>query len=142
MKSELGERPSELGMVILHVASALYIFIVLLYLWAFPFSWPFEPWYAGKDWFSWYELQGATVSVTAVFPFSVESVNDSCNVFSHRSNLDPFNQYSEEQIWDALERTHMKECVSMMHARKGQKPNQGGEKMMDVSLLATSPGSL
>lgn len=21
-------------------------------------------------------------------------------------------QYSEEQIWDALERTHMKECVS------------------------------
>jgi len=31
-----------------------------------------------------------------------------------RSNLDPFNQYSEEQIWDALERTHMKECVSIM----------------------------
>lgn len=31
-----------------------------------------------------------------------------------RSNLDPFNQYSEEQIWDALERTHMKECVSII----------------------------
>uniref|UniRef100_A0A8C2DVI9 ATP-binding cassette, sub-family C (CFTR/MRP), member 5 n=1 Tax=Cyprinus carpio TaxID=7962 RepID=A0A8C2DVI9_CYPCA len=31
-----------------------------------------------------------------------------------RSNLDPFNQYSEEQIWDALERTHMKECVSQL----------------------------
>uniref|UniRef100_A0A8B9BMI2 ATP-binding cassette sub-family C member 5 n=1 Tax=Anser brachyrhynchus TaxID=132585 RepID=A0A8B9BMI2_9AVES len=30
-----------------------------------------------------------------------------------RSNLDPFNQYSEEQIWDALERTHMKECLPM-----------------------------
>lgn len=29
-----------------------------------------------------------------------------------RSNLDPFNQYTEDQIWDALERTHMKECVS------------------------------
>uniref|UniRef100_A0A8D0WNG2 ATP-binding cassette sub-family C member 5 n=1 Tax=Sus scrofa TaxID=9823 RepID=A0A8D0WNG2_PIG len=28
-----------------------------------------------------------------------------------RSNLDPFNQYAEDQIWDALERTHMKECV-------------------------------
>jgi hypothetical protein len=26
--------------------------------------------------------------------------------------LDPFKQYTEEQIWDALERTHMKECVS------------------------------
>ena len=33
-------------------------------------------------------------------------------MFLPRSNLDPFNQYSEDQIWDALERTHMKECVS------------------------------
>ncbi|XP_037835575.1 multidrug resistance-associated protein 5 [Kryptolebias marmoratus] len=31
-----------------------------------------------------------------------------------RSNLDPFNQYSEEKIWDALERSHMKECVSQL----------------------------
>lgn len=30
-----------------------------------------------------------------------------------RSNLDPFNQYTEDQIWDSLERTHMKECVSV-----------------------------
>lgn len=29
-----------------------------------------------------------------------------------RSNLDPFNHYSEEKIWDALERSHMKESVS------------------------------
>jgi len=36
-------------------------------------------------------------------------------VFSNRSNLDPFKLYSEEQIWDALERTHMKECVSQTH---------------------------
>lgn len=33
-------------------------------------------------------------------------------MFLSRSNLDPFNQYTEDQIWDALERTHMKECVS------------------------------
>ena len=33
-------------------------------------------------------------------------------MFLIRSNLDPFNQYTEDQIWDALERTHMKECVS------------------------------
>uniref|UniRef100_A0A3Q1B0Y1 ATP-binding cassette sub-family C member 5 n=1 Tax=Amphiprion ocellaris TaxID=80972 RepID=A0A3Q1B0Y1_AMPOC len=31
-----------------------------------------------------------------------------------RSNLDPFNQYSEQQIWDALDRSHMKECVSQL----------------------------
>uniref|UniRef100_F6WVF1 ATP-binding cassette sub-family C member 5 n=1 Tax=Monodelphis domestica TaxID=13616 RepID=F6WVF1_MONDO len=30
------------------------------------------------------------------------------------SNLDPFSQYSEDQIWDALERTHMKECVAQL----------------------------
>lgn len=28
-----------------------------------------------------------------------------------RFNLDPTGQYSEEQIWDALERSHMKDCV-------------------------------
>ncbi|XP_063578437.1 ATP-binding cassette sub-family C member 5 isoform X4 [Pongo abelii] len=31
-----------------------------------------------------------------------------------RSNLDPFNQYTEDQIWDALERTHMKECILIL----------------------------
>ncbi|XP_051873220.1 ATP-binding cassette sub-family C member 5-like isoform X2 [Pristis pectinata] len=31
-----------------------------------------------------------------------------------RYNLDPFQQYSEEQVWDALERTHMKECLAFM----------------------------
>ncbi|KAH0624286.1 hypothetical protein JD844_007979 [Phrynosoma platyrhinos] len=36
-----------------------------------------------------------------------------------RSNLDPFTQYSEEQIWDALERTHMKDCVSTRTGSRG-----------------------
>lgn len=31
---------------------------------------------------------------------------------SHRSNLDPWDQYSDSQIWDALEKTHIKEMVS------------------------------
>ncbi|ETE64397.1 Multidrug resistance-associated protein 5, partial [Ophiophagus hannah] len=30
------------------------------------------------------------------------------------SNLDPFTQYSEEQIWEALERTHMKDCILIL----------------------------
>uniref|UniRef100_A0A4W5MGF7 ABC transporter domain-containing protein n=1 Tax=Hucho hucho TaxID=62062 RepID=A0A4W5MGF7_9TELE len=29
-----------------------------------------------------------------------------------RSNLDPWNQYSDAQIWDTLENTHIKEMVS------------------------------
>ncbi|MED6259567.1 Multidrug resistance-associated protein 5 [Ataeniobius toweri] len=31
-----------------------------------------------------------------------------------RSNLDPFNQYGEEKIWDTLERSHMKESSPLM----------------------------
>ena len=29
-----------------------------------------------------------------------------------RYNLDPFQQYSDEDLWKALERTHMKDTVS------------------------------
>ncbi|KAM4627335.1 ATP-binding cassette sub-family C member 5 [Polymixia lowei] len=44
-----------------------------------------------------------------------------------RSNLDPFNQYSEEQIWDALERTHMKECVSQLPVKLDSEVVENGE---------------
>uniref|UniRef100_A0A672RNR7 ATP-binding cassette sub-family C member 5 n=1 Tax=Sinocyclocheilus grahami TaxID=75366 RepID=A0A672RNR7_SINGR len=44
-----------------------------------------------------------------------------------RSNLDPFNQYSEEQIWDALERTHMKECVSQLPLKLESEVVENGE---------------
>lgn len=30
----------------------------------------------------------------------------------NRTNLDPWDQYSDSQIWDALEKTHIKEMVS------------------------------
>ncbi|CAI5692427.1 ATP-binding cassette sub-family C member 5 isoform X3 [Oreochromis niloticus] len=44
-----------------------------------------------------------------------------------RSNLDPFNQYSEEKIWDALERSHMKECVSQLPLKLESEVVENGE---------------
>uniref|UniRef100_A0A7N8Y8Y1 ATP-binding cassette sub-family C member 5 n=1 Tax=Mastacembelus armatus TaxID=205130 RepID=A0A7N8Y8Y1_9TELE len=44
-----------------------------------------------------------------------------------RSNLDPFKQYSEEQIWDALERSHMKECVSQLPLKLESDVVENGE---------------
>ncbi|XP_044278252.1 multidrug resistance-associated protein 5 isoform X3 [Varanus komodoensis] len=44
-----------------------------------------------------------------------------------RSNLDPFTQYSEEQIWDALERTHMKDCVSQLPMKLESEVMENGE---------------
>ena len=33
-------------------------------------------------------------------------------LYPNRSNLDPWDQYSDLQIWEALEKTHIKEMVS------------------------------
>ncbi|XP_057203387.1 multidrug resistance-associated protein 5 [Triplophysa rosa] len=44
-----------------------------------------------------------------------------------RSNLDPFSLYSEEQIWDALKRTHMKECVSQLPLKLESEVVENGE---------------
>ncbi|XP_013884203.1 ATP-binding cassette sub-family C member 5 [Austrofundulus limnaeus] len=44
-----------------------------------------------------------------------------------RSNLDPLNQYSEEKIWDALERSHMKDSVSQMPQRLESEVMENGE---------------
>ena len=35
-------------------------------------------------------------------------------VGSIRYNLDPFQQYSDDELWQALERTHMKKTVRRM----------------------------
>lgn len=32
-------------------------------------------------------------------------------LFVYRYNLDPFNNYTDEEIWDALEKTYMKDSV-------------------------------
>ncbi|XP_069053913.1 ATP-binding cassette sub-family C member 5 isoform X2 [Lepisosteus oculatus] len=44
-----------------------------------------------------------------------------------RSNLDPFNQYEEQQIWDALERTHMKECITQLPLKLESEVVENGE---------------
>ncbi|XP_050921529.1 multidrug resistance-associated protein 5 isoform X1 [Lates calcarifer] len=44
-----------------------------------------------------------------------------------RFNLDPFDQYTEEQIWDALERSHMKECVSQLPLKLESEVVENGE---------------
>ncbi|KAI5940374.1 Multidrug resistance-associated protein 5 [Manis javanica] len=44
-----------------------------------------------------------------------------------RSNLDPFVQYSEEQIWDALERTHMKECIAQLPLKLDSEVVENGD---------------
>ncbi|XP_029922395.1 ATP-binding cassette sub-family C member 5 isoform X2 [Myripristis murdjan] len=44
-----------------------------------------------------------------------------------RFNLDPFSQYREEQIWDALDRTHMKECISQLPLKLDSEVVENGE---------------
>ncbi|XP_069753242.1 ATP-binding cassette sub-family C member 5 isoform X3 [Narcine bancroftii] len=44
-----------------------------------------------------------------------------------RFNLDPFQQFSEEQVWDALERTHMKECISQLPLKLESEVMENGE---------------
>ncbi|XP_078266352.1 ATP-binding cassette sub-family C member 5-like isoform X2 [Rhinoraja longicauda] len=44
-----------------------------------------------------------------------------------RYNLDPFQQYSEDQVWDALERTHMKECISQLPLKLESEVVENGE---------------
>uniref|UniRef100_H2U8P8 ATP-binding cassette sub-family C member 5 n=1 Tax=Takifugu rubripes TaxID=31033 RepID=H2U8P8_TAKRU len=44
-----------------------------------------------------------------------------------RSNLDPWDQYSDSQIWDALEKTHIKEMVSQLPHSLQAEVTENGE---------------
>ncbi|KAL0973606.1 hypothetical protein UPYG_G00207060 [Umbra pygmaea] len=44
-----------------------------------------------------------------------------------RSNLDPWNQYSDDQIWDALERTHIKQMISQLPHSLQSEVTENGE---------------
>ncbi|TDH15506.1 hypothetical protein EPR50_G00032240 [Perca flavescens] len=52
-----------------------------------------------------------------------------------RSNLDPLNQYSDDQIWDALQRSHMKECVSQLPLKLQSEVLENGENLLKVLIL-------
>ncbi|KAJ8338552.1 hypothetical protein SKAU_G00375180 [Synaphobranchus kaupii] len=44
-----------------------------------------------------------------------------------RSNLDPWGQYSEAEIWDALERTHIKDMISQLPHSLDSEVTENGE---------------
>lgn len=44
-----------------------------------------------------------------------------------RSNLDPFSQYSEQQLWDTLERVHLKELVMELPGKLEAAVRENGE---------------
>ena len=46
-----------------------------------------------------------------------------------RMNLDPFNLYSDEQIWKALEEAHFKDFVSGLNEKLDFVFSEGGENL-------------
>ncbi|XP_078385226.1 ATP-binding cassette sub-family C member 3 [Cetorhinus maximus] len=46
-----------------------------------------------------------------------------------RMNLDPFNQYSEEDVWNALEQSHLKQFVHSLPAGLEHECSEGGENL-------------
>ncbi|KAG0706857.1 Multidrug resistance-associated protein 1 [Chionoecetes opilio] len=46
-----------------------------------------------------------------------------------RMNLDPFNLYSDEKVWSALEHAHMKEFVSTLSAGLQHAISEGGDNL-------------
>ncbi len=44
-------------------------------------------------------------------------------------NLDPFDKYSDEQIWQALELSHLKDFVSSLPAGLNYECGEGGQNL-------------
>lgn len=56
-----------------------------------------------------------------------------------RSNIDPFNKYTDIQIWEALERCHIKEYINEMGglesivSEKGSNLSQGQQQLLCIA---------
>lgn len=48
---------------------------------------------------------------------------------SLRMNLDPFGQYSDEEVWTALELAHLKNFVSALPDKLNHECAEGGENL-------------
>ncbi|XP_059509838.1 ATP-binding cassette sub-family C member 3 [Stegostoma tigrinum] len=48
---------------------------------------------------------------------------------SLRMNLDPFNQYSEDEVWKVLELSHLKQFVNSLPAKLEHECSEGGENL-------------
>ena len=48
---------------------------------------------------------------------------------SLRMNLDPFEHYSEEEVWGALEHSHLHKFVSNQPAKLELECSEGGENL-------------
>ena len=60
-----------------------------------------------------------------------------------RMNLDPFETYSDSDLWHALESAHLKNFVSGLEKRLQHEVAEGGENLRLDNALASSPaGSL
>lgn len=46
-----------------------------------------------------------------------------------RMNLDPFDKYSEEEVWKALEHSHLHKFVSNQAAKLELECSEGGENL-------------
>lgn len=46
-----------------------------------------------------------------------------------RNNLDPFNEYTDEQVWSSLERAHLKEFVMSLDSKLEFECTEGGENL-------------
>ena len=46
-----------------------------------------------------------------------------------RMNLDPFDQYTDTEVWTALEHAHLKTFVSDLAARLDHECGEGGENL-------------
>ena len=57
-------------------------------------------------------------------------------------NLDPFDKYSDEQIWQALELSHLKDFVSSLPAGLNYECGEGGQNLRLYITLKLHEGCL